>query len=131
MFTSGLPDIFSLISLPSYIAHYPISASLFDLWLQAFTVLSSSRSMGEFATALPLQCSHSKSLCACPHNSFHSLTHLVCVVIVIPILSLGVVCVCVCLTVLLFFFGPFILKLTADKAQWLNISLLIFDCCND
>uniref|UniRef100_A0A3P8NSX5 Arf-GAP domain-containing protein n=1 Tax=Astatotilapia calliptera TaxID=8154 RepID=A0A3P8NSX5_ASTCA len=30
----------------------------------AFTVLSSSRSMGEFATALPLQCSHSKSLCA-------------------------------------------------------------------
>lgn len=127
MFTSGLPDIFSLISLPSYIAHYPISASLFDFWLPAFTVLSSSRSMGEFATALPLQCSHSKSLCACPHNSFHSLTHLVCVVIVIPILSLGVVCVSHCVAL----FGPSILKLTADKAQWLNIGLLIFDCCND
>lgn len=31
-------------------------------WLLAFTVLSSSHSMGEFATALPLQGTHSKSL---------------------------------------------------------------------
>lgn len=31
-------------------------------WLLAFTVLSSSHSMGEFATALPLQGTYSKSL---------------------------------------------------------------------
>lgn len=43
------------------IAHSP---SFFDFWLLAFTVLSSSRSMGEFATALPLQGTHSKSLSA-------------------------------------------------------------------
>lgn len=36
--------------------------SLFNFGLPAFTVLSSSRSVGEFATALPLQGAHSKSL---------------------------------------------------------------------
>lgn len=53
---------FFCFSTLSYIAHCPISPSLFDFWLPAFTALSSSRSMGEFATALPLQGAHSKSL---------------------------------------------------------------------
>lgn len=45
--------------------HFPS----FDFCLPAFTVLSSSRSVGEFTAALPLQSSHSKSPWACPHNS--------------------------------------------------------------
>lgn len=60
--SSGSVYIFSFVSPPSYFAHCPISPSLFDFWLPAFTVLSSSRSVGEFATALPLQGAHSKSL---------------------------------------------------------------------
>lgn len=43
--------------------------------LPAFTVLSSSRSMGEFATALPLQGAHSKSLSGLALLAAYTLFH--------------------------------------------------------